>query len=389
MAKRKRKVNRPARRPARTRGPRAIEAALAGLAHDIRTPLTGMLALADLLAASNLPERERQWARALKSSAEHLTALSNLIVDAARSDAAGLVLQRQSFSPRALAEAVGETITARAANKELGCEMEIAPDMPERVTGDALRLRAALENLADNAVKFTTTGKLRFSASAERPRGGRVWLVFTVTDTGIGLSQAELKQLFKPYAQASADVARRYGGAGLGLTFVKRIAEAMGGRLEVKSRKGEGSTFKLTVLTDVSEPGDATKIAPARAPRSFALLCAEDNPYARVVINTVLGELGHRVDFVETGEAAVDAVAARYYDAVLMDVTLSGLDGLEATRRIRALPGRAGCMPVIGISATGDAQAEARAREAGMNAYLMKPVTPARLAETLATVVES
>jgi CheY-like chemotaxis protein len=250
-----------------------------------------------------------------------------------------------------------------------------------------VRLRAALENLADNAVKFTTIGKLRFAASAERARNGRVRLVFKVSDTGIGLSQADLKQLFKPYAQASADVARRYGGAGLGLTFVKRIAEAMGGGLEVKSRKGEGSTFTLTVIADVMRPAEAQEAAPAPVQRSLALLCAEDNPYARVVMNTILTELGHRVDFVETGEAAVDAAGARHYDAVLMDVTLSGLDGLEATRRIRVLPGDAGRLPVIGITATGDAQAQARAREAGMNAYLVKPVTPGQLVEALAQVV--
>jgi CheY-like chemotaxis protein len=383
MAKRRRKVK-PAAARARTRTPRAIEAALAGLAHDIRTPLTGMLALADLLAASNLPEREREWARALKSSAEHLSALSNLIVDAARADVAGLVLQHEPFSPRALAQAVGVTIAARAANKELGCEVEIAPGVPELVIGDALRLRAALENLADNAVKFTATGKLRFTAAAERARGGKVRVVFTVSDSGIGLSQTELKQVFKPYAQASADVARRYGGAGLGLTFVKRIAEAMGGGLAVKSRKGEGSTFTLTALTDAAAAGATAQVRPARAQRPLALLYAEDNPYARVVMNTILGELGHRVDFVETGEAAADAVAARRYDAVLMDVTLSGVDGLEATRRIRALPGDAARIPVIGISATGDAGAQARARAAGMNAYLVKPVTPAQLAEALA-----
>src|SRR5690242_20472546 len=161
MAKRKREAKPPATRTPRKAPPRAIEAALAGLAHDLRTPLTGMLALADLLAASNLPERERQWARTIKSGAEHLAALSNLIVDAARADAAGLVLQREPFSPRALAETLAETLAARAANKGLECEIAIAPDLPERAAGDVLRLRGALENLADNAVKFTSSGRIR------------------------------------------------------------------------------------------------------------------------------------------------------------------------------------------------------------------------------------
>lgn len=390
MTKRRRKAKRSARGAARTKGPRAIEAALAGLAHDIRTPLTGMVAVADLLAASNLPERERQWASALKSGAEHLSALSNLIVDAVRADAAGLVLHREPFSPRALAESVAETLRARAEGKGLACEVAIASDLPARVAGDALRLRAALENLADNAVKFTQAGCIYFDASAKRAPRGRVWLVFTIADTGAGLTSAELKHLFRPFAQASTKVAQTYGGAGLGLVFVKRIAKAMGGDLEVKSKKNEGSTFRLTVLVEAVAPNaPKPNKAPPRAQRSRRLLCAEDNPYARVVMNTILGELGHTVDFVETGEAAVDAAARGVYDAVLMDIALPAIDGVEATRRIRALPERTAQLPIIGLSARGEPQAEANARAAGMNAYLVKPVSPAKLAEVLAKVTKT
>lgn len=381
MAKRKRKTKRAAERPRRM-GPRAIEAALAGLAHDLRTPLTGMLALADLLAASHLPERERQWARAIRSGAEHLRQLSNLIVDAVRADTAGLVLQRQPFSPRELADAVAVSIEARAANKGLACGVAIAPVLPERVTGDLVRLRAALENLADNAVKFTGRGEIRFAVSAERARRG-VRLVFTVADSGIGLTRAELQQLFRPFAQASAAVAERYGGAGLGLTFVKRIAEAMGGTLAVQSRKGKGSTFRLSVPVEIVDADQAPSSGAARPRRDLKLLCAEDNPYARAVMNTVLGELGHAVDFVETGEAAVAAAARGHYDAVLMDIALPGVDGLEATRRIRALPGAAGNLPVIGLSANSNVESEQAARGAGMNGYLVKPVSPAILRDTL------
>jgi CheY-like chemotaxis protein len=384
MAKRRRKANAVKRRP-RTATPRAIETALAGVAHDIRTPLTGILALAELLAASDLGPRERQWAQAVKSGAEHLAALSTLIVDAARADTAGLVLRSEPFSPRALAEAVAEGISARAANKGIAVTATISPDLPAQVAGDALRLRAALENLADNAAKFTQRGSVRFAAAAEPARGKRVRLVFDVTDSGIGMSAAELKTLFRPFAQASAEVARRYGGAGLGLTFVKRIARAMGGDLTVKSAKDKGSTFRLTALVERADIR-STPSSRAGQGRALSLLCAEDNPYGRVIMNTILGELGHRVDFVSSGEAAVEAASRGGYDAVLMDVTLSGADGLEATRRIRALPGAAGRVPVIGISGRARSDDEQAARDAGMNAYLVKPVSPSKLQEALSAL---
>jgi two-component system, sensor histidine kinase len=364
----------------------AVEAALAGIAHDIRTPLTGIVALAELLASSDLGAREREWADAIKSGADHLAALSTLIVDAAKANVRGLVVRNEPFSPRVLAEVVGATLAARASNKALGADVRIAADLPAMVSGDVLRLRAALENLADNAVKFTDAGTVLFTADAETAARRRMRLVFTFTDSGIGMSAGELKKLFRPFAQGSAEIAKRYGGAGLGISFVKRLAKAMGGDLEVTSRKGHGSTFRLTVLVDHADlnPSSERTQGPAVAARPLSILCAEDNPYGRVVMNTILRELGHRVDFVETGEAAIDAVTRGAYDAVLMDVTLSGLGGLEATRRIRALPGKVGQTPVVAISGhdgVGDAQA---ARTAGVNHYFVKPVSPAKLAQVLA-----
>ncbi len=365
---------------------RAIEVALAGIAHDIRTPLTGIVALAELLAASDLGKRERGWANAVKSGAEHLATLSSLIVDAVKADATRLILREEPFSPRALAAAVGEALTARAGNKGISAKITIAPDLPEMALGDAVRLRAALENLADNAVKFTNQGMVAFTASCEAATRGRLRLVFTVVDSGIGISPADLKKLFRPFAQASEQIARRYGGAGLGLTFVKRIAKVMGGDLKVVSKAGAGSTFRLTALvTPASErrAGDAPRVSPSRA---LSLLCAEDNPYGRVVMNTILTQLGHKVDFVESGETAVAAAARGGYDALLMDVTLPGFDGLEATRRIRALPGKAGQVLVIGVSGRGEAAHQNAALAAGMNFYFVKPVSPSKLAQALATV---
>lgn len=390
MAKRRRKTAtkakprraKAARSRTRTPAPRAVEAALAGIAHDIRTPLTGLVALAELLAASDLTARERDWANAIKSGAEHLAALSTLIVDAARADVAGLVIHREPFSPGALVEAVAHGLVARAGNKSIAVKTKMA-ELPALVVGDVVRLRAALENLADNAVKFTDHGAVTFSAAVEKAARGRLRLVFTFADSGIGMTAAELKRLFRPFAQANEDIARRFGGAGLGLTFVRRIAKAMGGDLKVTSRKGQGSTFRLTALVEPAQEEPARVAAANDTRRKLTLLCAEDNPYGRVVMNTILRELGHRVDFVETAEAAVNAVQNNNYDVVLMDVTLPGADGLEATRRIRALPGRAGGVAIIGISGRSDNGDEEAARAAGMTDYLTKPISPTQLVKAL------
>ena len=390
MRKRKAKRKPRGRRaPRRAPSARAVEAALAGIAHDIRTPLTGIVALAELLASSDLGAREREWANALKSGADHLAALATLIVDAAKADADDLALRQQPFSPRLLVEAVGAGLAARASSKAVNTETKIAGDMPAMVAGDALRLRAALENLVDNAVKFTQEGTVTFTATAEQTARNRIRLIFTVVDSGIGMSPAESKRLFRPFAQASAEISRRYGGAGLGLSFVKRLAKAMGGDLSVTSKKGTGSTFRLTALVERVTGHPALRRRDTRpAPvRPLSILCAEDNPYGRVVMNTILRELGHRVDFVETGGAAVEAAAGGGYDAVLMDLTLPGLDGLEATRRIRALPGVAGKVPVIGISGHSERSDETAARAAGMNLYFVKPVSPGELAQALASFI--
>lgn len=363
---------------------------LADVAHEIRTPLTGILALGELLATSDLGERERGWATAIKSTAEHLALFTSLIVDAARADAKGLVLRRELIRPRRLADALVASLAARADAKGLENKAHIASELPEAVIGDPLRLRAALENLIDNAVKFTERGRVGLDVTSEKAAGEKVRLVFTVSDSGIGLTAAEIKRLFRPFAQANEGIARRYGGAGLGLTLVKRIAKAMGGDLAVVSERGSGSRFRLSVTVDkvahapaAAQPdGAAARGAPVR---SLAVLCVEDNPYGRVLLNTILTELGHRPDFVGTGAAAVEAVAQGGYDLVLMDVTLPDIDGIEATRRIRALDGAAGRVPIIGVSGRGSAAEEAAGRAAGMDGYLTKPLSPSALTQALAS----
>jgi len=368
-----------------------VEAALAAFAHEVRTPLNGILALGELLEASDIPLRERQWAVGVKSAAEHLARLTTLIVDGARAKRKRLVSPRLPFDPRALVHAVGLGLSARAAAKGLTAELALDASVPNEVLGDPVRLRAALENLIDNAVKFTEQGRVGLKVDRAPAGRGRLRLVFTVHDSGIGLSAAQIKRLFRPFGQASAQVARRFGGAGLGLVFVKRVAEALRGDVTVESRPGSGSTFRLAIL--VEEPGEGPRTASAsaavpRAPaRSLRVLCVEDNPHGRVILNTILAELGHSADFVATAAAAVEAVRQGGYDIVLMDVALPGIDGIEAVRRVRALPGAAGRVPILGISGGSAPAQQTAARAAGMNDYLVKPVSPRALAAAIAAHV--
>jgi two-component system, sensor histidine kinase len=391
--RKKRPKARPKRSVARVRRPVAAapnEAALAVFAHDIRTTLTGILALGELLASSNLDERERRWAVGIKAGAEHLASLTTLVIDAAKAGSGLLTLQRQIFRPRRIADMLAQSLAARAQAKGLEAQTTIAAGLPERVVGDPVRLRAALENLIDNAVKFTDKGAIRLDVTAKRVARERVELIFRVTDSGIGLAPDEIRRLFRPFAQANAEIARRYGGAGLGLSVVKVLAKLMDGDLTVTSAPGRGSQFHFSALLPIA-PAQDDEVAASGAPspaRSLKILCVEDNPYGRVILNTILTELGHRADFAASGEEAIAAIA-RGYDVVLMDVTLPGIDGLETTRRIRALPGKIGVTPIIGVSGRTEAGDEAAAGKAGMNFYLRKPLSPSALSKALAAVTDS
>jgi CheY-like chemotaxis protein/nitrogen-specific signal transduction histidine kinase len=367
------------------------ERALAAFAHEIRTALTGILALGELLATSPLGEREARWARSVKSTAEHLAALINLTIDSVRADSKALVLRREPFQLRRLVETLAASLAARAETKGLRSKAEIPVSLPNHVTGDAVRLRAALENLIDNAVKFTDSGSVTLEVTAKPQAGGRIRVEFIVGDSGIGLKPAEIKRLFKPFAQANDSIAQRYGGSGLGLVFVKRVAQAMGGDLKVTSKPGKGSRFILSAImkkaaasAEKSRGLDGAPLGGGNA--ALNILCAEDNPYGRVVLNTILSELGHSANFVDSCEAAVEAVAGGGYDLVLMDVMLAGTNGIEATRLIRALPAPRGRVPIIGISGRSAPGDEARGRAAGMNGYVTKPVSPRMLAAAIAEV---
>lgn len=382
------------KRSAKAVAPDVVQAALAAFAHEVRTPLTGILAISDLLATSDLGERERRWADTIKAGAEHLASLATLFVDAARTGKgagkSGSTLRQDLFDLRTLARSAGDSLAGRAAAKGLQARVEISEKLPGLVVGDPVRLRAALENLIDNAVKFTEQGGVALAvaplrASKGKAKGkGRLDVAFAVSDSGIGLTMAEIKRLFRPFTQANVTIASRFGGAGLGLSSVKQLARAMGGDIAVAPRRGGGATFTLTVSLDATGSDKSRKRKGEAEPDAVAalrVLSVEDNPFGRVVLNTILTELGHHAEFIGRGEDAIGRLAQGGFDAVLMDMVLPGIDGVEAIRRIRAMEAPLAQIPIIGVSGRGEDEAASRA--AGADAFLVKPVSPRALATAL------
>jgi CheY-like chemotaxis protein len=365
--------------------PGMVEAALAAFAHEVRTPLTGILAISTLLATSDLDERERRWVDTIKAGAEHLASLATLFVDAARGHGAAAGMRQDLFDLRVLARAAGDSLAGRAAAKGLQSQVDISEELPALVVGDPVRLRAALENLIDNAVKFTEQGAVALTASPLRGPKDKVGVAFAISDSGIGLTLSEIKRLFRPFSQANVSIASRFGGAGLGLSSVKQIARAMGGDIVVAPRRGGGTTFTLAVTLIRSRgakvAGAGREDASASPMPALRVLSVEDNPFGRVVLNAILTELGHQAEFIGQGEAAPERIAQGAFDAVLMDMVLPGINGIEAIKRIRALDAPHGRIAIIGVSGRGEDEAASRA--AGADAFLVKPVSPRALATAL------
>ncbi len=370
-----------------TAAPGMVEAALAAFAHEVRTPLTGILAISDLLATSDLDERERRWVDTIKAGAEHLASLATLFVDAARSGRSGLGVRQDFFDLRALARNAGDSLAGRATAKGLQSSVEISEKLPAFVIGDPVRLRAALENLIDNAVKFTEAGGVALRVAPIRGLKGKVGVSFAVSDSGIGLTLDEVKRLFRPFSQANVGIASRFGGAGLGLSSVKALARAMGGDIAVTPAARRRHHLHAD-RHHVAGRGSGDHHVGRRCrgivqirQAALRVLSVEDNPFGRVVLNAILTELGHQAEFIGRGEAAAERIAQGGFDAVLMDMVLPGINGIEAIRRIRKLKAPLGRIAIIGVSGRGDD--EGASREAGADAFLVKPVSPRALATAL------
>ncbi|WP_207482082.1 ATP-binding protein [Arenibaculum pallidiluteum] len=355
---------------------RAREQFLATMSHEIRTPMTGVLGLADLLVGTTLTPEQRRIVDTLRGSASNLLAVLNDVLDFSKIEAGQLALEEVDTDLYSTVRDVRALYTSQASRKGLRLELEIAEGTPCWVRIDPTRLRQVLFNLIGNAIKFTSRGGVTVSVSGRTEAQDVVLLDFVVADTGIGMTEEQIGRLFQPFVQGDSSTTRRFGGTGLGLSISKSLVEALGGTITASSRPGEGSTFRFTVRCRTGTPAlpqESETTGPAAGTQARILL-AEDNPVNRMLITTMLERTGHVVDSVEDGRQAVDAVAARPYDLLLLDMQMPVMDGLEAAAEIRRLPGAAGRIPIVGLSADAVAETVRRARDAGFDDYVTKPV---------------
>ena len=367
---------------------------LATMSHEIRTPMNGFIGMLQLLRdTERLTPRQQEMVQVATASAESLHDLLNDVLDFSRIEAGRLDLEDIPFEPRTLAESVVAALQPRARAAGLTLRQDFAADLPPTVRGDPTRVRQVLFNLLSNAVKFTPAGEValtvrrRPDAAATR---GFVRLEFAVRDTGIGMDAATVARLFRPFTQADSSMSRRYGGSGLGLAISRNLAEAMAGELTVTSTPGQGSEFRFTARLGVVEQPPAARVPAEDAPLprlTGRVLVVEDDETNQRVISRFLALLGLEFAVAGDGERAVELALAEPWDAVLMDCQLPGLDGLEATRRIRAqLGGRR--LPIIAL--TGNVQDGNRraCQAAGMDHFLPKPLNLRELAALLESCVQ-
>jgi CheY-like chemotaxis protein/nitrogen-specific signal transduction histidine kinase len=375
---------------------RARTAFLATMSHELRTPLNGVVGTIGLLEQEDDCEERALYLRTMRRSAEHLLQIIDDILDITKLEADRVGFERRPFEVAGLVRTATDLVAPRAQEKGLTIEVDLDAAVPAVLSGDAGRLRQVLVNLLGNAVKFTEAGTVtvRVDLESECLFSDVAALRIRVEDTGIGIAEEDLGHLFVKFSQLDGSITRRFGGTGLGLAISRELVEKMGGRIDVASRLGEGSTFTVVVPLEIAA---ADEVAPAPAAVEASpvtaigldVLLAEDNPTNTLVATRLLEKMGHRVVAVADGRAAVEALAAGRFDLVLMDMMMPVMDGLTATRLIRSGDRATADIPIVALTANALAEDRDAALAAGADTFVTKPVTVEKLLSALVAAMRT